>query len=160
MCVLRGKRFAAHLLFKICAICWGLSGLPLRRSSLLSRRFEELSRSFESLRLFVRSNVFEFELVAVCQLASFAELRMLTWLGFTMFLEHSLYSSAIELFFMITEPPRRSKRLFVGDAAPPLVGDPPISRDLFAFVIIRLSRGEKGLLGEGGSIEFFRLIDA
>ena len=120
-----------------------------------------MSRSFESLRLFVRSKVFEFELVAVCQLASFAELRMLTWLGFTMFLEHSLYSSAIELFFMITEPPRRSKRLFVGDtAASPLVGDPPISRDLFAFVIIRLSRGEKGLLGEGGSIEFFRRIDA
>ena len=123
----------------------------------MSKRFDSEPCSFESLRLW---NVLELELVAVCQLASFAELRMLTWLGFTMFLEYSLYSSAIELFFMITDPPRRSKRLFaVGDAAPPLVGDPPISRDLLTFVIIRLSPGENGLLGEGGSIEFFRRID-
>ena len=74
-----------HLRFKICAICYGLRGLPLRRSSLLSRRLdaEELSRSFG---LFRRSNVFECELVAVCQLASFAEFRMFTWLGFTIYL--------------------------------------------------------------------------
>ena len=46
-------------------------------------------------------------------------------------------------------------------APPTLVGDPPISRDLFTFVIMRLSpRGEKGLVGEGGSIEFFRLTEA
>ena len=125
----------------------------------MSKRFEELSRSFESLRLCVRPKVLEFELVAVCQLASFAELRMLAWLGFTI-LEHSLYISAIELFFMITEPPRRPKRLFVGGDEPSLVVDPPISRDLLAFVIIRLSRGEKGPLGEGGSIEFLCRIDA
>lgn len=78
------------------------------------------------------------------------ELRMLTWLGLTILLEHSLYSSAMELFFMMTEPPRLSKRLLEGDAASALCM--PLDYLFLTLVIMRRS-GEKGLIGEGGSTE-------
>ena len=78
------------------------------------------------------------------------ELRMLTWLGLTILLEHSLYSSAMELFFMITEPPRLSKRLLEGDAASAFCM--PLDYLFLTLVIMRRS-GEKGLIGEGGSTE-------
>ena len=65
---------------------------------------------------------------------------------------------------MITEPPRRSKRLLVAVGGEGEAPSATLSRYdclFFTFVIIRRSQAASGLVGEAaGSIEFFLLVDA